>query len=100
MNDDVLLFGERAKAKQPERWIVTGTPQSREAYGCMMRKDDPKFKELVDKAIAKLEMSPDISKLYDKWFRSPIPPKGLNLTFPLTKDMEALFKNPNDQAIE
>ena len=100
MNDDVLLFGERAKAKQPERWIVTGTPQSREAYGCMMRKDDPKFKELVDKAIAKLEMSPDISKLYDKWFRSPIPPKGLNLMFPLTKDMEALFKNPNDQAIE
>jgi glutamate/aspartate transport system substrate-binding protein len=100
MNDDVLLFGERAKAKQPERWIVTGTPQSREAYGCMMRKDDPKFKELVDKAIAKLEMSPDISKLYDKWFRSPIPPKGLNLMFPLTKEMEALFKNPNDQAIE
>jgi glutamate/aspartate transport system substrate-binding protein len=100
MNDDVLLFGERAKAKQPERWIVTGTPQSREAYGCMMRKDDPKFKELVDKAIAKLEMSPDISKLYDKWFRSPIPPKGLNLMFPLSKEMEALFKNPNDQAIE
>jgi glutamate/aspartate transport system substrate-binding protein len=100
MNDDVLLFGERAKAKQPERWIVTGTPQSREAYGCMMRKDDPMFKELVDKAIAKFEMSPDITKLYDKWFRSPIPPKGLNLMFPLTSEMEALFRNPNDRAMD
>jgi glutamate/aspartate transport system substrate-binding protein len=100
MNDDVLLFGERAKAKEPNRWVVTGTPQSREAYGCMMRKDDPAFKKLVDEVIAKLETSGDASKLYDKWFRNPIPPKGLNLMFPLSTEMADLFKNPNDKPID
>jgi glutamate/aspartate transport system substrate-binding protein len=100
MNDDVLLFGERAKAKEPQRWIVTGTPQSREAYGCMMRKDDPAFKKVVDETIAKLETSGAMAKLYDKWFRGPIPPKGLNLMFPMSRELEELYKAPNDKAIE
>src|SRR6202171_4145061 len=80
--DDAILFGERAKSKDPSNWVVVGTPQSREAYGCMMRKDDAPFKKVVDEAIAKLETSGEVTKLYDKWFRNPIPPKGLNLNFP------------------
>jgi len=100
MNDDVLLFGERAKAKEPNRWIVVGTPQSREAYGCMMRKEDTAFKKVVDETIAKLETSGELTKLYDKWFRSPIPPKGVNLLFPMSPEMETLFKSPNDKAID
>ena len=43
MMDDALLAGERAKAK-PDQWEIIGTPQSKEAYGCMLRKDDPEFK--------------------------------------------------------
>jgi glutamate/aspartate transport system substrate-binding protein len=100
MNDDVLLFGERAKAKDPNRWIVVGTPQSREAYGCMMRKEDAAFKKVVDETIAKLETSGELAKLYDKWFRSPIPPKGVNLMFPMSPEMETLFRNPNDKPID
>jgi glutamate/aspartate transport system substrate-binding protein len=100
MMDDVLLYGERAKAKQPERWVVLGTPQSREAYGCMMRKDDPDFKKLVDDTISSLETSGQVAQLYDKWFQNPIPPKGLNLKFPLSGDMDAVFKSPNDKAID
>jgi glutamate/aspartate transport system substrate-binding protein len=100
MNDDVLLFGERAKAKQPDRWVIVGTPQSREAYGCMMRKDDLPFKKLVDETIARLGASGELAKLYDKWLRNPIPPKGLNLMFPMSSEMATLFKNPNDRAID
>ncbi len=48
MMDDALLAGERAKAKKPDNWEIVGTPQSKEAYGCMLRKDDPTFKALVD----------------------------------------------------
>lgn len=44
MMDDALLAGERAKAKKPDNWEIVGTPQSKEAYGCMMRKDDAEFK--------------------------------------------------------
>ena len=44
MMDDALLAGERAKAKKPDNWDIVGTAQSKEAYGCMLRKDDPQFK--------------------------------------------------------
>jgi glutamate/aspartate transport system substrate-binding protein len=100
MLDDVLLSGEVAKARKPGDWVVTGTPQSREAYGCSMRKDDKPFKTLVDRTIAKLETSGEILPIYEKWFQKPIPPKGLNLSFPLSDEMKELFKNPNDKALD
>jgi len=100
MMDDALLYGERAKSKKPADWIVVGTPQSFEAYGCMLRKGDTAFKKLADDSIAQFEMSGAAEKLYDKWFRSPVPPKGLNLDFPLSEDMKKLYKNPNDKAFQ
>jgi glutamate/aspartate transport system substrate-binding protein len=100
MMDDALLFGELAKAKRPGDWLVTGTPQSREAYGCMLRRDDAAFKTVVDDAIGKLMKSGEAERIYAKWFMSAIPPKGLNLAFPLSDDMKALFRNPNDKAFD
>jgi glutamate/aspartate transport system substrate-binding protein len=100
MMDDALLYGERAKARNPDDWVVVGTPQSREAYGCMLRRDDAPFKKVVDGAIVKLMKSGEINQLYHKWFQEPVPPKGLNLLFPLSDDMKQLFKNPNDKAFD
>ncbi|MEJ2767246.1 glutamate/aspartate ABC transporter substrate-binding protein [Mycetohabitans sp. B46] len=100
MMDDALLAGERAKSSHPGDFVIVGTPQSHEAYGCMMRKGDPAFKRVVDAAIAKVETSGEAAQIYKKWFESPIPPKGLNLNFPLSADMKALFKNPNDKAMD
>jgi glutamate/aspartate transport system substrate-binding protein len=100
MMDDALLFGELAKARKPGDWAVVGTPQSREAYGCMLPKDDVAFKKVVDAAIAKVMTSGEAEKIYAKWFMNPIPPKGLNLNFPLSDDVKALFKAPNDKAFE
>lgn len=100
MMDDALLAGERAKAKKPHDWVVVGTPQSSEAYGCMLRKDDAEFKKLADATIAKMQTSGEAAKLYAKWFNKPIPPKGLNLEFPMSNEMKALFKNPNDKAFQ
>ena len=100
MMDDALLAGEMAKARKPDEWHIVGTPQTREAYGCMLRKDDPGFKKVVDAAIAEAMTSGDAEQLYKKWFLSPIPPKGLNLNLPLSDDMKALFKNPNDKALD
>lgn len=100
MMDDALLYGEMAKAKKPADWIVTGTAQSKEAYGCMLRKDDPGFKKVVDAALTKAMTSGDAEKIYNKWFMNPIPPKGLNLAMPLSDEMKALYKAPNDKAFE
>lgn len=100
MMDDALLAGERAKAKQPGEWVIVGTPQSEEAYGCMMRKGDADFKKVVDDAISQVEKSGEAAKIYAKWFENPIPPKGLNLNFPLSDSMKKLYANPNDKALD
>ena len=100
MMDDALLFGEMAKAKRPGDWVVVGTAQSKEAYGCMLRKDDAGFKKVVDAALSKAMTSGEAEKIYNKWFMNPIPPKGLNLNMPLSDDMKALYKAPNDKAYE
>lgn len=97
MMDDALLYGEKAKAKKPDDWVVVGKPMSEEAYGCMMRKDDPGFKKVVDAAITKAMTSGEAAKIYAKWFQQPIPPKGLNLNWPMSDDVQALFKVPTDK---
>lgn len=99
MMDDALLAGERAKAKQPDQWEIIATPQSKEAYGCMMRKDDPEFKKLVDETIAQAQTSGQAAKWFEVWFKQPIPPKNLNMNFDLSDDMKQLFKEPNDKAL-
>ncbi|QXO43626.1 glutamate/aspartate ABC transporter substrate-binding protein [Morganella morganii] len=100
MMDDALLAGERAKAKKPDNWVIVGTPQSEEAYGCMLRKDDPQFKALIDKTVSDAQTSGNAEKSYNRWFKQPIPPKNLNLNFELSGEMKGLFKAPNDKAFE
>ena len=97
--DDALLAGERAKAKKPEEWVIVGTPQSFEAYGCMVRKGDASFKKLADDAIAELQLNGEAEKSYTRWFKQPIPPKGMNMNFDMSDEMKTLFKAPNDKAL-
>jgi len=100
MMDDALLAGEMAKAKKPGDWAIVGKPQSYEIYGCMLRKDDPQFKAVVDRAIAGLYKSGKIGDIYKKWFIQPIPPKGLNMNFPMSPDLKKLIANPTDKSAE
>nr|WP_298172781.1 glutamate/aspartate ABC transporter substrate-binding protein [uncultured Pseudomonas sp.] len=100
MMDDALLYGEMAKAKKPDDWAVVGTPQSFEIYGCMMRKDDPAFKQVVDGAISATFNSGEITAIYDKWFMQPIAPKNLNLNFPMSDELKKLIAAPTDKSAE
>jgi glutamate/aspartate transport system substrate-binding protein len=71
ISDDALLYGMVANAWRPQDWVVTGKPQSREAYGCMMRKGETAFKAAVDRAISQLMKSGGAQKMYQKWLMSP-----------------------------
>ncbi len=97
MMDDVLLYAAIHETWRPTEWTVTGTPQSFEAYGCILRKDDPAFKKVVDQEIARLMKSGEAEAIYRKWLLSPIPPKGVNFGFPMSQAMVDLLKNPNDK---
>ena len=62
----------------------------------MLRKGDPAFKKVVDEALIRLYKSDDINRIYAKWFTSPIPPKNINLKFPMPPQLKAVFANPTD----
>lgn len=86
--DDVLLYGLRANASEPDEWVVVGDALQVEPYACMLRKDDPAFKRLVDGALTRLMKSGEFTRLYAKWFESPIPPRGANLNMPMSASLK------------
>ncbi|WP_257165334.1 amino acid ABC transporter substrate-binding protein [Bradyrhizobium sp. SRS-191] len=95
--DDILLAGLVASAKAPADFAISTDQFSMpEPYGIMLRKDDPAFKAVVDRATTKLYTSPEIATLYAKWFMSPVPPKGVNFNFPMTAVLQKAFAQPND----
>ena len=98
--DDILLYGLRASAKNPDEFAVVGEFISEDPYGPMIRKDDPAFKKLVDETLAEVYKSPEMEKIYAKWFQSAIPPKGINLNVPMSDTLKELFKNPSDKGVE
>lgn len=98
--DNALLYGERAKAKDPHKWVVVGEEQSREIYSCMVRKDDPQFLAVVNETLAGLYSSGEINGIYQRWFEQPIPPKGLNLEFPMTSELKAIIATPVSDPVE
>nr|WP_321946438.1 MULTISPECIES: transporter substrate-binding domain-containing protein [unclassified Paraburkholderia] len=98
--DEPLLYGARAKEANQQDYLITGTPPLSEVYGCMVRKDDPAFKKLADGVIARLQTSGDAERLYTKWFTQPVPPKGMNLNYPLSNENRELFAHPNDRALD
>jgi glutamate/aspartate transport system substrate-binding protein len=97
--DDILLAGQIANSRNPSDYRIIPESLRQEPYSMMLRKDDPQFKALVDKTIGGVMKSGEIEKIYAKWFTSPIPPKGINLNFPMTPAIREAFKNPNDQGV-
>jgi ABC-type amino acid transport substrate-binding protein len=95
--DDILLYGLRASSQNPAEWAVVGDAIQVEPYAIMLRRDDPAFKKLVDGTIAGLVKSGEFEKLYVKWFQSPIPPKGINLSVPMSKELRDNLKELSDK---
>jgi glutamate/aspartate transport system substrate-binding protein len=95
--DDILLFGLMGNAKNPADYEVVGDSLQVEPYGCMLRKDDAAFKQLVDGVIVGLMKSGEFEKMYNKWFMSPIPPKGTSLGLPMSQELRDNIKTPSDK---
>ena len=97
--DDILLFGLSANSSTPSDYEIVGDTLQVEPYGCMMRKDDPDFKKLVDSTIEQLMESGEFTKLYSKWFEAPIPPKGIVLNMPMSQQLKNNLKARSDKPI-
>lgn len=95
--DDILLFGLIANSKDPASLQVVGDSLQVEPYACMVRKDDPEFKKLVDGTLNRMMKSGEFTRLYTKWFMGPIPPKGVNLNLPMGAELKANLKALSDK---
>ncbi len=95
--DDILLAGLMLNAKNPDDYAIVGEPLQVEAYACMLRKDDPAFKKLVDSTLTAMMKSGEFEKLYKKWFMSPIPPRQRSLALPISDRLRENLKSPTDQ---
>ncbi len=97
--DDILLAGQIANAANPGDFKILNESLRAEPYSMMLRKDDPQFKALVDKTLTAVYKSPEIERIYNKWYMSPIPPKNVNLNFPMTPQLKTDFAAPNDKGV-
>jgi glutamate/aspartate transport system substrate-binding protein len=95
--DDILLFGLIGNAKTPADYEVVGESLQVEPYACMLPKDDPAFKKLVDDTFIGMMKSGEFEKLYTKWFMQPIPPKGVPLNLPMSPQLKDNLKAFSDK---
>ena len=90
-NDDVQLYGMLAETKTAAQYRVVGDFLTYADYALMLRKDDPEFAGVVERAFAKLAGSREIVAIYEKWFLRPLP-SGVRLNLPMSPHLEELFR--------
>lgn len=98
--DGSILAGNIATAKNPADFKIVGEVLSVEPIAIMIRKDDPAFKKLGDDTIKDMIKAGDMTKLWDKWFLQPIPPKNTKVGLALSESTKAAWATPNDKPME
>ena len=98
--DGSILAANISKAKNPQDFKIVGEVLSVEPIACMLRKDDPAFKKLVDDSIVRQIKDGSLASLYDKWFMQPIPPNNVKIGLPLSAATKEAWEHPNDKPME
>lgn len=94
--DDILLAGLVASSQNASDWMISEKAYTIEPYGLIEPKGDPQFKTAVDNAVKGMMKDGKLAELYKKWFMSPIPPKNINLNWPMTPELKKVIENPTD----
>ena len=94
--DDIIMYSLVAGSKAPGDYVISADPLSVEPYGIMLPRGDAPFKKVVDEEMIATYRSGAINTIYDKWFLSPIPPKGINLNVPMSASFKKVIASPTD----
>ena len=89
-NDDVQLYGMLAETKSASDFRVVGDFLTYADYALAMRKDDPEFAEVVERAFHRLAGSREIVAIYERWFVKPMP-SGTRLNLPMSPHLQEIF---------
>lgn len=94
--DDILLAGLVANSRNADDWSISEKSYTVEPYGMILPKDDPQFKQAVDEAVKAMMSDGRLEKMYTKWFTQPIPPRNINLNWPMSAELKKVLANPTD----
>ena len=95
--DDILLAGLAANSKTPDAYrLVEIDGMAADPYALMLRRDDPQFKAVVDRALVAAFKSGAAEAMYKKWFTQAIPPRGVTLNFPMSEQLRRALRSPTD----
>jgi ABC-type amino acid transport substrate-binding protein len=87
----VQLYGILAETRSGADYRVVGDFLTYADYALMLRKNDPEFAEVVERAFHRLAGSREIVALYERWFLKPLP-SGVRLNLPMSPHLEELFR--------
>jgi len=94
--DDILLAGLVANSRNADDWAISEKAYTVEPYGMILPKNDPEFKQAVDEAVKAMMKDGRLKQMYQKWFTQPIPPRNINLNWPMSAELEKVIANPTD----
>jgi glutamate/aspartate transport system substrate-binding protein len=94
--DSGLAYASVASARTSSDFAISKKGLEPAPYGIVEPKDDPAFKKVVDEAVIDMIKSGKVASLYQKYFLSPIPPKQINLNYPMSDVLKRVLANPTD----
>ncbi len=94
--DSGLAYASVASARTSSDYVISKKGLEPAPYGIVQPKDDPAFKKVVDEAVVGMIKSGKVAALYQKYFLSPIPPKQINLDYPMSDILKRVLANPTD----
>ena len=94
--DSGLAYASVASARTSGDFVITKKGLEPAPYGIVQPKDDPAFKKVVDEAVVGMIKSGKVAALYQKYFLSPIPPKQINLNYPMSDILKRVLASPTD----
>lgn len=92
--DDLIVYALKANSQNPNNYKILSDSLSIEPESIMMRKNDKEFSNFVDEELKNLIRTGQVQSLYNKWFLSPIAPKGKSLDLQPSKLLKDVFRFP------
>lgn len=93
---DVILYPYRANAARPDDWVIVGSYLVLEPMAVLIRHGDGEFKKVMDHYLSNLMLDGVVTRLYNKWFLSPIPPRGVTLNMPMNHALREQVRWPSN----
>lgn len=94
ITDDILLAAFRAQADDPKRFELLAKRHTLEPLALTVRKNDAAFEGAIDAEMKGLYRDGKAAALYQRWFQTAIPPKGVVLDLPPNRMLRELFRQP------